>query len=62
MYELLRDKQDEPLTFSSNLKDYDISVRVIDFLSNEEVITDKISLKNKIISAKTLLQGEQKLI
>lgn len=31
----------------ANLKDYDIVVRVIDFLANEEVVNDKFTLKNK---------------
>jgi len=37
-------------------------VKVIDFLSNEEIISDKITLKNKIITQKSVIQSDNKLI
>jgi hypothetical protein len=46
----------------SSLKEYEIVVKVIDFLANEEVINDRLTMKNKRIIGKSLLLCDNKMV
>jgi hypothetical protein len=47
---------------NSNIRDYEIVIKTIDFLANEEVLNDKITLQTKKVTDKTLLVSDNKLI
>jgi hypothetical protein len=47
---------------NSNIRDYEIVIKTIDFLANEEVLNDKITLQTKKVTDKTLLASDNKLI
>ena len=42
--------------------EYNILVKVIDFLINQEVISDRITMKGKSVLAKNTFLGDQKMI
>ena len=44
------------------MREYEISIRVIDFLANEEVLTDRIVMRNKKVGNKTVLTTDNKLL
>lgn len=44
------------------MKDYELSIRVIDFLANEEVVNERLSLRAKKIGERTILMSDKKLL
>jgi hypothetical protein len=44
------------------IKEYDIAIKVIDFLANEEVINDKVTMKNKTVIRKNTMLCDHKMV
>lgn len=57
---MLGAREEREIRLNEEIKKYELVVRVIDFLVNEEVVSDTIPLRSKIFSAKTLLLTSQK--
>jgi hypothetical protein len=60
-YDLIKSSEEDSLKLLANIKEYDILVKVIDFLANEEVINDKLTMKSKTLLGKTTFLCDQKL-
>lgn len=60
-YQLLP-SEEESLPVNANLREYDIAVKVIDFLANEEVLSDKITMRTKKIVDKAVLSSDNKTL
>ena len=60
-YQLLP-SEDESLPLSGSLREYDIAVKVIDFLANEEVLSDKISMRAKKVLEKAVLSSDNRTL
>ena len=47
---------------TSGIRDYEIVVKVVDFLINEEVITDSLVMRGKSILKRCILEGDHKFV
>jgi hypothetical protein len=60
-YQLLSSDEDS-FSLHYNLREYEIIIKVIDFLANEEVINDRITMQTKKIVDKAVLTTNNKLV
>lgn len=61
-YHMLPPTTDTSLTLSGPLSTYSVQLKVIDFLSNEETLSDVLTLTNTKVTKRTLLPTDQQLI
>lgn len=59
---MIGNSPDEGFSLTGHLKDYELSIRVIDFLANEEVVNERLSLRAKKIGERTILTSDKKLL
>ena len=59
---MLPPTQDLTLAIAGPLGQYSINIKVIDFLSNEETVNDKLALSNTKVTQRTVLATEQQSI